>query len=89
VNYTINGISGYLYQSVKDQLKWNNISVKEYTNSLMHIGTMIYGSDEYFAKSISRLEMNGPDKNAGQEILAMFGKVLPQNKDTNHNPMAP
>jgi len=38
INIGFNGAAGFVYQSVKDQLKWNNLSVKKYIGLIMQIG---------------------------------------------------
>jgi len=46
---TSNGMgSSYLYQSAKDVLKWNNLSVKDHIKTVMSIGQLVHLNDEQF-----------------------------------------
>lgn len=40
------GRVGYLYESVKDQLKWKKLEVKRYVGVIMKIGQVVSLSDE-------------------------------------------
>ncbi len=42
------GVS-FLYDSAKDVLKWNNLSIKDNINIIMRIGGMLHLSDKDFA----------------------------------------
>jgi len=40
--------TSFLYQSAKDTLRWNNLSVKKHISDIMRIGRLIYMKDEDF-----------------------------------------
>jgi len=44
------GRVGFLYESVKDQLKWNSLSQKCYTKLLCGVGKIMALSDEDYKK---------------------------------------
>lgn len=46
--YGFNGAVGYQYASVKDNLRWNNLSRKKYTHTIMNIGRYMALKDEDF-----------------------------------------
>jgi len=48
--YGFNGASGYQYASVKDNLKWQNLSRKKYTGTIMSIGRYMALKDDDFNK---------------------------------------
>ena len=45
--YGANGATGKKYEAVKDFLKWNNISVKEWTPIVLHMGSVWINSTKY------------------------------------------
>lgn len=44
------GRVGFLYDSVKDQLKWNKLSVKKYVKIISQIGQILAMRDEDYKK---------------------------------------
>jgi len=60
-----NGMSAFfLYESAKDVLRWHNLSVKKYINTIMSIGTLYHLDDEgwnkYKYKTTSKM-LDGDD----------------------------
>ncbi len=47
----------FLYESAKDVLRWNNLSVKEYIKLIMYAGTMIFITDKEF-NELNQEEVN-------------------------------
>jgi hypothetical protein len=45
-NYGAMGRAGYLYESVKDQLKWAGMTVKNHIRTVMRIGDLMSMNDE-------------------------------------------
>ena len=44
------GATGFLYESIKDELKWAGLRKKYYVNFLSSIGTLKVLTDEEYAK---------------------------------------
>ncbi|RLG39373.1 MAG: hypothetical protein DRO01_05800 [Thermoproteota archaeon] len=71
VQYGFNGLTGFLYDSVKDQLEWVGLSVKHYVGTVMEIGRYMVMKDEDFAKvrlnskSVSEMSEDDINKLAG------------------------
>ena len=42
----------FIYQSVKDVIKWHSISVKDHIAIIMNMGTLIYMTEENYNKVI-------------------------------------
>lgn len=42
------GDGGFIYESAKDQLRWNGLSVKDHINTVMSIGNLLYLDDKKF-----------------------------------------
>lgn len=78
-----NGLSrAFLYESAKDNLKWNNLSEKEHIYTVMKIGEYRYFSDEDFAKLInssSHLSVSEDD------ILSMYKNYEESQNGNNSN----
>ena len=71
--YGFSGRVGFLYQSAKDQLKWNGLSVKAYLSLVMQIGTVMSLSDEDYHKEKGKVvAMSTADIDA--VFIAAFGK---------------
>jgi len=49
-NYGAMGRVGFLYESMKDQLRWNNLSVKNYVRIISQIGQVLSMEDKDFDK---------------------------------------
>ena len=66
-----NGLEGFLYESVKDQIKWANLSVKKYVGMVMAIGYYATMKKEDFdnigsnRKDISEMSADDINKLAG------------------------
>lgn len=45
------GAVGFLYQSAKDQCKWNGLKPKEHIHNIMGIGKYLVMDDKTFAKA--------------------------------------
>ena len=66
------GRVGYLYDSVKDQLKWHHLSVKDYVELISQIGQIMSMSDEDFNKhKVEHAQMS--DKAISEVFLRAFG----------------
>ena len=71
--YGFSGRAGFLYQSAKDQLKWNGLPVKAYLSLIMQIGTVMSLSDEDYHKEKGKVvAMSTTDIDA--VFIAAFGK---------------
>ena len=44
------GAVGFLYESIKDNIKWNNLEVKQYTSLVANIGKILTMSDKDYQK---------------------------------------
>jgi len=56
------GKVGYLYESVKDQLRWNNLSVKQYVRVISQIGNIMALSEENYKKEkVKAMKMKSED----------------------------
>jgi hypothetical protein len=72
INYGAMGAVGFLYESVKDELKWANFSQKHYTNFLIRLGQIFVMEDKEFNKQkVKYLEMNTNEIKAS--LIAAFG----------------
>ena len=69
--YGFNGLTGFLYESVKDQLLWAGLNVKHYVGVMMEIGRYLAMKDDDFAKvkssskSVSEMSSDDINKLAG------------------------
>ena len=65
--YGGSGLTGFLYESVKDQLSWGGLEVKHYVGFIMEIGRYLVMKDEDFTKvmspSVNISEMSADDIN--------------------------
>jgi hypothetical protein len=72
INYGAMGAVGFLYESVKDELKWAGFSQKHYTNFLIRLGQIFVMEDKEFNKQkVKYLEMNTNEIKA--TLIAAFG----------------
>lgn len=46
------GASGFIYESVKDELSWAGLRKKFYTRLLMQVGTLIVMEEEHYKKAV-------------------------------------
>lgn len=66
------GRVGYLYESVKDQLRWHKLSVKKYIGLVSTIGQIMALSDEDYKKQkVKAMKMNNSDM--VEALIAVFG----------------
>ena len=66
------GRVGFLYESVKDQLRWSKLSVKKYTKLISDVGKILSLSDEEYSKSKAKaLKMSNEDLTSS--IFGAFG----------------
>jgi len=66
------GRTGYLYESVKDQLRWSNLSVKDYVGVISRIGQiMSYSEEDYKKKKVKAMKMKPSD--IADALKAVFG----------------
>ncbi|PHQ90104.1 MAG: hypothetical protein COB42_05675 [Sulfurimonas sp.] len=66
------GRTGLLYESMKDQLKWRKLSMKNYINLVSQIGRVLSLSDENFNKyKVEHMEMS--DNAIANVFLKAFG----------------
>jgi len=66
------GRVGYLYESVKDQLRWNNLSVKDYVGVISRIGqVMAYSEEDYKKERVKAMKMKPSD--ISDSLKAVFG----------------
>ena len=52
INYGAMGAVGYLYDSVKDEIKWANLRTKFYTKMLIKIGELLVLDNKEFSKRV-------------------------------------
>ena len=66
------GRVGFLYESMKDQLRWSKLSVKKYINIISHIGQILALSDKDYKKAkVKAVKM---DTNAiADALLSAYG----------------
>lgn len=50
VEYTFNGIAGFLYQSAKDQIAWAGYKISSLINIVMEIGRVMYMEEKSYKK---------------------------------------
>jgi len=48
IEYTFNGIAGFLYQSAKDQICWAGYKVSSMINIVMEIGRVMYMEEKSY-----------------------------------------
>ena len=66
------GRVGYLYDSVKDRLKWDHLSVKDYISLLMDIGQVMSLSDkDYDKQRVKQIKM--PADSIAKALIAAYG----------------
>ena len=71
-NYGAMGRVGFLYESIKDQLRWNNLIVKDYVKMVSQIGQILSMSDEdYNKRKVEHIEMS--DNAIADIFLKAFG----------------
>ncbi|NOX15959.1 MAG: hypothetical protein GXP61_08045 [Epsilonproteobacteria bacterium] len=70
--YGFNGVVGYMYASVKDNLRWNNLSIKHYIHILMGIGRFMALDEKDFAKESVKQNKMDP-KNIASALISAFG----------------
>ena len=67
--YGAMGRVGFLYESMKDQLRWNKLSVKHYVTLLSRVGGFMALDDEQFKKEKrKRVKVE-----AANSLMAAFG----------------
>jgi len=56
------GRTGFLYESVKDQLRWHKLSIKNYVGVISRIGQiMSYGEYDYKKEKVKAMRMQPND----------------------------
>ena len=63
--------TSFLYESAKDVLKWNNMSIQKHIQDVMYIGRLIYMKDEDFEEVKNKREFLEVDINQLQEFYKM------------------
>lgn len=70
MTYSAMGAVGFLYESMKDQLRWHNLKPKKHIEYISTIGKYISMSDKDFAKA--NREKQSTDDIAAM-LIAAFG----------------
>ena len=70
--YGAMGAVGFIYESVKDELLWANISRKRYTSLLMKVGTL-YCLDEKEYNKLRVREFKMSSDEIATRLKAIFG----------------
>ncbi len=66
------GRVGYLYDSVKDQIRWHKLSVKHYTKLISNIGQVMALRDEDYEKErVKQMKVSNIDTQ--NSLLSLFG----------------
>jgi len=66
------GRVGFVYVSMKDQLRWEHLSVKKYINIVSQVGSILSMSDKNYDKNkVEHSKMS--DKAIGDVFLKAFG----------------
>lgn len=74
------GRSGFLYGSVKDQLKWKNLSASQWVTIVMEIGKYLVLDDKTWEKvKNSQATTGGADISSA--LIAAFGDGKEKRKD--------
>jgi hypothetical protein len=61
-DYGAMGTVGFLYESVKDSLKWNNLRPKFYTKLLMRVGELLVADEKTYKEFVVKnSEMSDDD----------------------------
>ena len=55
-NYGAMGRVGYLYESIKDQIRWHKLSVKKYVNLISSIGQIMALSEDDYKKEKAKIK---------------------------------
>ena len=72
INYGAMGAVGFLYESIKDELKWAGFRRKYYTNFLIRLGQIFVLDDKEFNKQkVKYTEMNADEIKT--TLTAAFG----------------
>ena len=71
-NYGVNGATGFLYDSMKDRLRWTKLSVKHYIALISQIGQILSMSKEDYSKAkVKATKMSGTE--IAKALIAAFG----------------
>ncbi|PHR57288.1 MAG: hypothetical protein COA44_06200 [Arcobacter sp.] len=71
-SYGPSGAVGYLYESVKDQMKWHKLSVKKYIKVVMGIGRiMVLSKEDYMKQKVENIKT--PEVDMAGALKAAFG----------------
>ncbi len=70
--YSAMGKSGYLYESVKDVLKWHSMRPRHYAFLLMRIGDWMALDEEQYRKEIVK-QAKMSDEEIALKLKSMFG----------------
>jgi len=66
------GRVGYLYDSIKDQLRWNHLCVKQYVGLISTIGQIMALSDEDYSKEkVKAMKMSS--SSLAEALITAFG----------------
>ncbi len=66
------GRVGYLYESMKDQLKWNKLNCKKYIGLISQVGQIMSLSEEDYKKEkVKAMKMSG--SSIAEALKAAFG----------------
>ena len=67
------GKVGYIYSSIKDQLKWNNLSSKKYVRLISQVGQILSLRDEDYKKEKAKaIKMS--NSSIADALIAVFGE---------------
>ena len=66
------GRVGFLYESMKDQLKWSRLDVKNHINLISSVGKILSLSDEDYSKEKAKaMKMSSED--LASVLISAFG----------------
>ena len=71
IAYGAMGATGFLYASVKNQLRWHDMSRRTWTHSIMQIGAMLVADDQYWNKI--KLSIKRTPQSIATALIAAFG----------------
>lgn len=61
-----------MYESVKDQIRWANLSVKDYVQKISNIGQIMALSDEDYSKAKAKA-MKMDNTSLAEALITAFG----------------
>ncbi len=69
-----NGVTGFLYQSAKDNIKWHKLDVKRYIQEVMYLGRMISLDEEKWQEFLARRSAQTQTQEEKNKSLLSFFK---------------